>query len=108
MAQRILQVNFKFKVTAAEYSQAASALADQFAALPGLQWKIWFINESKREAGGVYLFADAASLDHFLQSPLAAQVTSHPALADFSIKDFEVMAEASAVTRAPLQAAVGA
>ncbi len=44
MSERILQLNFKFNVSASEYEQAVSALCDQFAALPGLRWKIWMMN----------------------------------------------------------------
>ena len=41
MSPKILQLNFKFNVTGEEYTQAVSSLAGQFAALPGLIWKIW-------------------------------------------------------------------
>ena len=102
MSGRILQLNFKFSVSGAEYEQAVSPLASQFAALDGLRWKIWFINEAEGEAGGIYLFDDEASLTAFLEGPLAAQVTSHPALSDFSVKQFDVMEKLTAITRGPV------
>ncbi len=102
MSGRIMQLNFKYSVTGAEYEQAVSSLASQFAALDGLRWKIWFINEAEGEAGGIYLFDDEASLTAFLEGPLAAQVTGHPALSDFSVKQFDVMEEVSAITRGPV------
>ena len=37
-------------------------LAEQYAAVPGLRWKIWIINEAEGEAGGIYLFDDEESL----------------------------------------------
>ena len=38
----------------------------------------------------------------FLEGPLAAQVTSHPALSDFSVKQFDVMEDLTSITRGPL------
>jgi hypothetical protein len=60
------------------------------------------INETEGEAGGIYMFEDEASLNAFLEGPLAAQVTSHPALSDFSVKQFDVMGNLSEVTRGPV------
>ena len=108
MAARMVQLNFKFSVSGSEYQDAVAPLAEQFAALPGLRWKIWMINEAQSEAGGIYLFQDEAAVQSFLEGPLAAQVTSHPALSDFSVKQFDVMEEMTAVTRGPIQAATAA
>ncbi|MGB2770314.1 MAG: YdhR family protein [Candidatus Zixiibacteriota bacterium] len=102
MPGRILQINFKFNVTRDEYEQAVSALARDFAALAGLRWKIWIMNEAEKEAGGYYMFEDAASVKAFLEGPLAAGVTSHPALSDFSVKQFDVMDDLSKTTRGPI------
>ena len=102
MSTSILQLNFKFSVTGDEYTQAVSPLAEKFAALPGLRWKIWMINNEESEAGGIYLFDDEASVKEYLEGPLAAQVTSHPALSDFSVKHFDVMEDVTAVTRGPV------
>ena len=103
MSARIMQLNFKYSVTGEEYAGAVSPLASEFAAVPGLRWKVWMINEAENEAGGIYLFDDEASVDAFLASPLAAQVTSHPALSDFSVKQFDTMDELTAVTRGPIE-----
>jgi len=103
MSGRIMQLNFKFSVSGSEYEQAVSPLASQFAAVAGLRWKIWMINEAEGEAGGIYLFDDEASVKAFLEGPLAAQVTSHPALSDFSVKQFDVMENVTAITRGPVE-----
>jgi hypothetical protein len=97
-----MQLNFKFSVSGAEYEQAVSPLASQFAALEGLRWKIWMINETESEAGGIYMFEDEGTLNAFLEGPLAAQVTSHPALSDFSVKQFDAMEDLSEITRGPV------
>ena len=102
MAEKILQLNFKFSVSRAEYEQTASALASEFAAVTGLRWKIWLMNEAESEAGGIYLFNDESSLETFLAGPLAEQVRSHPAFTDMSVKQFDVMADVTAITRGPV------
>ena len=102
----ILQLNFNFDVTAADYEETVSALAEDFAAVPGLRWKVWLLNESESEAGGIYLFEDEASRQAFLESELAGTVMAHPALRDFSAKLFDVMEEVTAITRGPVGQAV--
>ncbi len=102
MSGKLLQLNFKFNVSGTEYEQAVSPLAGEFAALPGLRWKVWILNEAEQEAGGIYLFDDEASMNAYLEGPLAAQVTSHPALSDFSVKKFDVMDDVTAITRGPV------
>ena len=102
MSAKMLQLNFKFSVTGDQYTDAVSPLAEEFAALPGLRWKIWMINDAESEAGGIYIFDDEASLQAYLEGPLAAKVTSHPALSDFSVKLFDVMDKLTATTRGPI------
>ncbi|TET82383.1 hypothetical protein E3J38_02240 [candidate division TA06 bacterium] len=102
MSAKLMQLNFKFSVSKDEYEQAVSPLAEKFAAVEGLRWKIWMMNEADGEAGGIYLFNDEASLKAFLEGPLVAQVTSHPALSDFSVKQFDAMEKLTAITRGPV------
>lgn len=102
MSAKILQLNFKFSVTGDEYAQAVSPLAENFAAVPGLKWKIWMINEEESLAGGIYFFESEAHLKAMLEGPLTAQVTSHPALSDFDVKLFNVMDGVTAITRGPV------
>ncbi len=102
MSAALLQVNFKFNVAKSEYEQMASSLAGQFAAVPGLRWKVWLMNEAENEAGGIYLFADEPALEAYLAGPLAAAVSEHPALSDISAKRFSVMDDATTITRGPV------
>ncbi|MCP4704428.1 MAG: YdhR family protein [candidate division Zixibacteria bacterium] len=104
MAEKLLQINFKFSITKAEYEEAASSLAGTFAGVDGLRWKIWLLNEAENEAGGLYLFKDESSLDAFLNGPLAEQVKSHPAFGDMSAKPFDVMTEPTVTCRGPVGA----
>ena len=103
MSQRILQINFKYNdLTAAEFEQAVDPMAEPIAQVDGLRWKIMMHNEGEAEAGGVYLFADADTLNAFLAGPLVAQVVNHPALSDFSVKQFGIMDESTAICRGPV------
>ena len=108
MSAKILQINFKFNVPRAAYEQTVAPMADDFAAVPGCRWKIWLMNEAESEAGGIYLFDGDASLKAFLESPLVAGVVSHPALSDFSVKQFDALEAISRITRAPIDKAASA
>lgn len=99
MSQKILQINFKFHVSRAEYETAVAPVAEPIAAVPGLLWKVWLLNEADQEAGGIYLFADDKTLDAYLNSEIVAAIVSNPILSDFSVKQFAVMQDVSEVTR---------
>ena len=108
MSQQILQLNFKFNVSRNDYENAVAPLANDFAKVPGCQWKVWLMNEKNNEAGGIYLFEDEKALEQFKASPLAAGVLNHPALSDFSVKQFDILENVSNITRAPLSMATEA
>jgi len=102
MAETIVQINFKFAGSKAEYLETFSGLAADIAATPGLRWKVWPWNDDERVGGGIYLFEDAASAQAYLQGPIAAGLGQHPALSDLSIKQFEVLGDLTAITRGPV------
>ena len=76
MSGKILQINFKFKVSSAEYVAAVNPMAANIAEVPGLLWKVWLMNETDHEAGGIYWFNDAASLQAYLESPIVATISN--------------------------------
>jgi hypothetical protein len=102
MSVRLVQINFKFNVPRADFEAAEFPMAPEFAAVDGLRWKLWIINEEQSEAGGIMLFEDQAAADAFLAGPLAAKVTGHPALSDFSVKQFDIQESVTAMTRGPI------
>jgi len=102
MSKTVLQINFKFSVTPAELAEAFAPLAEPIAKLPGLRWKIWSLNEATSEFAGIYLFDDAGSVQAYLEGPIIAEVSNHPALSDISVKQFGVIDEFSAITRGPV------
>ena len=104
MSESILQVNFALNVSAGDYSEAANQMANLFAEVPGLKWKIWLLDEERGEAGGIYFFDDDESLQAYLESPLAAEVKAHPGLKNLEAKRFGVMQGPTSVTRGPVRA----
>jgi hypothetical protein len=102
MAQKALVTRFNYSVSRDEFENMANQLAPAFAEVPGCAWKIWLIDDSKKEAGAVYLFKDEQSLQNFKNSPLVASVLSHPALSNFDLRDTDILEGVSEVTRAPL------
>lgn len=108
MAEKILQVNFGLNVSSTEYQRIAASVASSFAAVPGLRWKLWFLNDERGEAGGIYLFDDQRALDAFMQGPLAATIATHPALRNATMKYADVMTEVTTVTRGPIGTPINA
>ena len=102
MSGKILQINFKFNVSSSEYTEAVTPMAENIANVPGLLWKVWLMNETNQEAGGIYWFNDAASLENYLESPIVATISQHPALEDISVKIFDNIAALSEVTNGPV------
>jgi hypothetical protein len=102
MSGKLLQINFRLKVPAADYVAEVTPLADDIARVPGLLWKVWLLNEAENEAGGIYWFIDEASLRAYLDGPIVAGVASHPALADISVKVFDNISRLSEITRGPV------
>lgn len=106
MSRRIVEVDVKFSVSPAELEQQVAPLADPIAKVDGLHWKIWLMNEAESRFGGVYLFEDGASAAAFLSGPIVTQFAKHPAVSDIRVKQFDVMDELSAITRAPVHVPV--
>jgi hypothetical protein len=102
MSATVLQINFKFNVSPTELGESFAPLAEPIAKVPGLRWKIWSLNGDTSEFAGIYLFNDAESVKAYLEGPIVAQVMKHPALSDISAKQFGVLDEFSAITRAPV------
>jgi len=103
MAPKILQINMTFSIPPAELRRAWLGEAKPIADTPGLRWKIWLMNEQRREAGGVYLFDDNAVAQAFLDGPVVAGLRNDPTLSNLSVKQFDVMEEHTTITRGPVR-----
>lgn len=105
MAQTILQINFRFEMTASAYNELVRPLAEPIAAVQGLTWKVWLMNEAEHEAGGIYLFESAQAAQAYLQGPIVTQLGQHPQITNISARLFEVAQDLTAVTHGPVQVA---
>ena len=103
MAQKLLQVNFKFSIPRADLEAAMLQAAQPIADSPGLRWKVWLMNESEREAGGLYLFESDAAAQSYLAGPIVAALKSNPVVSNVSAKVFDVLERHTAITRGPIK-----
>ena len=97
----LLQVDFPFAGPWGEaMTEALRGLAESIANEPGLIWKIWTENRDSGEAGGIYLFADAASADAYLQMHRARLLGFGIPLVNAKL--FDINLPLSLIDRAPL------
>jgi rhodanese-related sulfurtransferase len=101
MSASILQINFDFDGSWAEYETANEPGAAQIAAMPGLGWKVWLKNAATGEAGGIYLFHDEAAAQGFA-AQVAGMLKEMPGVSNVSIKHFGVIEALTAITRGPI------
>jgi uncharacterized OsmC-like protein len=101
----VLDVEFTYNLdTADEYIAAVSPMAEQWTAVPGLMWKLWKLNPETKRAGAVYVFESAEARQAYLDSDLAAAVANHPALSDFQVNQYSILAAETQATRGPATA----
>jgi hypothetical protein len=106
MSVRVLQINFKFNAPSVDLKNGFAPLVNDIAAVPGLRWKIWIMNEQEHEAGGIYLFDDEDSVQAYLEGPIVAGLKTHPALSEISARQFDVLEDFTTVTRGPMKSGV--
>lgn len=82
-----------------EYRAHCAQVAPVFATIPGLVAKYWIADEAANTYGGVYIFRDPEALEAYRQSDLFKQIQANPAFAAASQHAFEVLADATAITR---------
>lgn len=102
MPQKILITKYNYNLSHSEFRDLLSTVAGDFAKVPGCQWKIWVIDEEKKEGGAVYLFKDEKALEDFKVSSLVQGVLSHPALSNFDLRETDIVKEPSVITNAPI------
>ncbi len=102
MPQKILVTKFNYNLSHDEFRNLLSSVADEFAKVPGCQWKIWLIDEEKKEGGAVYLFNSEKALEDFKASPLVQAVLSNPSLSNFDLRATDIVKEPSVITNAPV------
>ncbi len=101
MSATVLQINFDYDGSWAEYEAANGPAAGQIAGIPGLGWKVWLKNAATGEAGGIYLFHDQAAA-HAFAAQAATMLGAVPQYTNVSIKQFGIIETLTAVTRGPI------
>ena len=71
-----------------QMAEQLSGLANSIAEEPGFIWKTWTENESTKEAGGVYLFADEETATAYMEKHTARLKAL--GISDIRIKLFDV------------------
>ena len=69
MSVKVLQINFKFNIPSADLKNGLAPFVKDIAAVSGLRWKVWIMNEQENEAGGIYLFDDEDSIQAYQTNP---------------------------------------
>ena len=106
MNSQLIQVNFNYNIPTEEFEKKAASIAEVFANFPGLQWKIWLMNETRKEAGGIYLFESREAVENYLNSDLFKAIESNRYFDLVSVKIFDTLEAPGIITRAPLQSVV--
>ena len=102
MSQQILQINYTFSGSRAAYEEANLPYAAPIAEIPGVRWKIWLMNETAHEAGGIYLFDDEAAAQAFVDGPVVAALRDDLSLSHVSLKQFDILEAHTDITRGPV------
>jgi Putative mono-oxygenase ydhR len=103
MSQKILHINGRLVISAEEFEQNnPPESANVFLDVPGLLWKIGYINSETLEAGGIYLFKDEATLQAFLTGPIASQFPQAPIWKDVTMKTLDILVDFSKILHAPI------
>jgi len=103
MTKHILQINFNFNVSRNDYEKGCAQMAPAIAKAPGLIWKVWAIDEGRKEGAGIYLFDDKTSAQRYLAGEIGTAIKNNPALSNMSMKQFDVQDDLTKTTRGPLQ-----
>ena len=103
MSKTILQINYTFTLSRADHTALVTPLAEPIAAVEGLAWKVWLMNEANLEAGGIYLFESRETTEAFMNSQAIADFVAQPTITNISAKMFDPDESLSRVTRGPLK-----
>jgi hypothetical protein len=102
MSLQLLQINYKFNGSRADFEREFGPVAAEIAKVPGLRWKIWLFDEVEARGGGHYLFDDESSLSAYVDGPVVTALKSHAAFSELAVQTFAVLEGPTAVTRGPV------
>lgn len=96
----LVQIHFGLAVPARAYAAHCLEVADTFARLSGLRWKLWTLSEDGREAGGVYLFDSPEHARAYVEGEVVASLRKNPAFRSVEVRVRPVLHEPSLRTGA--------
>ena len=96
----ILHVRTTTRTSPGAILAGAADPARAIAAVPGLIWKVWILDEAASELGGVYLFASRAQAQAYVDGPILEHLRHDPRVVRVEHRLWETHA-LSALTRAP-------
>ncbi|UCF69531.1 MAG: YdhR family protein [Acidobacteriota bacterium] len=76
-------------------------MAENISTVPGLDWKIWTENKDAGEAGGIYLFDNAAACQSFADEQIA-RLSGIPGISGIRTKQFDITVPLTEITRGPI------
>lgn len=85
----------------AAYRELAAQIAPVFRDVPGLVSKTWLAAPEHNTYGGIYFFADAASLAAYLGSDIVRGMTGNPNFRNLSLDTFGTIDAANQITASP-------
>ena len=103
MAKKILQINLRLNISAERLKEEFEHAAVPIAKVSGLTWKIFGIEEERSEACGIYFFEDNKSLEAYIESPIMDRMKTLEFFSDITMKTFDCVEDASAITRGPVK-----
>jgi len=98
----VLHLRFKLRVPPDVLLDHCRPAATTIASVVSLIGNIWDLQEEELEMGGIYLFANRAAAEAYLNHPVIQAVRSNPAVVSTQSQLWEVDSCLSALTRAPL------
>jgi len=106
MTRKVFTAKYNYSMPTEEFKKITSSVATKFLKIPGLHWKIWLMNEDRKEAGGVYLFESAPDLERFLNSTLFAALRNNTAISNLQTNTFGVAEATTVITGARLMSSL--
>jgi hypothetical protein len=100
MSTTILHVRTTTRTSPGAILAEAAEPARAIAAVPGLIWKVWLLDEAAAELGGVYLFASRAEANAYVDGPLLQHLRQDPRVVRVEHRMWDTHA-LSALTGAP-------
>jgi hypothetical protein len=100
MSTTLLHVRTTTRTSPGAILAGSTGPAQAIAAVPGLIWKVWILDEAASELGGVYLFASRAQAQAYVDGPILAHLRHDPVVERVECRLWDTHA-LSAITRAP-------